>query len=151
MIIILNWFFQNLHLLFTGLDWQWSVRLGKKCYWSHNSTHPIIHFIQICTILIWYFLIWYLFLRFHVSKNIKKSIEVFISSAIEYQQEWHKNAACCFIQILEAEPYKTAAVQSLTSHVPNHPSQMNKTYWPLLGKYHKLIRDVFVWTPTYGH
>ena len=36
-------------------------------------------------------------------------------------------AACCFEQILEAGPYKIAAVQPLTSHLANHPNKMNKT------------------------
>ena len=41
--------------------------------------------------------------------------------------ELHKDAACCFEQILEAAPYKTAVVQPLASHLKNHPSNMNKT------------------------
>ena len=32
-----------------------------------------------------------------------------------------------FEQILEATPYKTAAVWPLTSHLMNHPSKINKT------------------------
>ena len=35
--------------------------------------------------------------------------------------ELHKDAACCFEQILEATPYKTADVLPLTSYLTNHP------------------------------
>ena len=38
----------------------------------------------------------------------------------------HKDAACCFEQILEAAPYKTAAVQPFTSHLTNDPSKTSK-------------------------
>ena len=31
----------------------------------------------------------------------------------------HKNATCCFEQILEAAPYKTAALQPLISNLTN--------------------------------
>ena len=41
--------------------------------------------------------------------------------------ESQKDATCCFEQILEAAPHKTAVVCSFTSHHINHPSQMNKT------------------------
>ena len=41
--------------------------------------------------------------------------------------ELHKNATCCFGQILEAEPNKIEAVCLLVSHLTNHPSKMNKT------------------------
>ena len=37
--------------------------------------------------------------------------------------EQNKDAACYFEQILEAAPYKTAAVPPLTSHLTNHPSK----------------------------
>ena len=38
--------------------------------------------------------------------------------------ELHKNATCSFQQILEAECYKTAAVQQITSHLTNHLSSL---------------------------
>ena len=47
----------------------------------------------------------------------------------------YNDAACCSEQILEPAPHKTTAVQPLTSHLINHPSQMNKICWPLLEKY----------------
>ena len=37
-----------------------------------------------------------------------------------------------FNKILEAAPYKTAAIQPLTFHLKNHPSKMNKACWVLL-------------------
>ena len=37
-----------------------------------------------------------------------------------------KDSACYFKQILEATPNKTAAVQPLTSHLTNHPSNTSK-------------------------
>ena len=51
--------------------------------------------------------------------------------AIWEQARWelHKDATCCFEQIVEAALYKTAAVQLCSSHFTNHPSKMNKTYW----------------------
>ena len=45
--------------------------------------------------------------------------------------ELQKDFACYFEPILEASPYKTAIVQSLISHLKNHPS---KTCWALLEK-----------------
>ena len=41
---------------------------------------------------------------------------------LEEKSRWelHKDAAHCFEQILEAAPYKTAAVQPLTSYLTNH-------------------------------
>ena len=41
------------------------------------------------------------------------------------EKKLHKDAACCFEQILEAAPYKTA-VQPLTSHLTNHSSKTKK-------------------------
>ena len=43
----------------------------------------------------------------------------------------HKHAASYFEQILEASPYKTAAVQPLTSH---HTIHLSKACWGLLKK-----------------
>ena len=48
--------------------------------------------------------------------------------------ELYKNDICCFKQILEAAPHKTAAVRPLTYHWLNHPNKMSKTVWVLLGK-----------------
>ena len=45
-------------------------------------------------------------------------------------------------QILEAAPYKTAAVQALSSHLINHPNKMAKD---------ELISNVLLWTTTHGH
>ena len=39
----------------------------------------------------------------------------------------HRNADCCFKQILEATPYKTAALLSLASHLTNHPCKTNNS------------------------
>ena len=50
------------------------------------------------------------------------------------RRELNKNAACCFEEILEAALHKTAVVQPLTSHLINHPNEMSKTCWVLLGK-----------------
>ena len=63
--------------------------------------------------------------------------------------ELHKNAACCFEQILEAAPYKTAVVRPLTSYLINHPSKTSKTCCALLKK-DKLMSNVLLWTHTHG-
>ena len=55
--------------------------------------------------------------------------------------EQYKNVACCFELILEAVPYKTTVVQSLTSHRTNL----------LLGSKDEFISNVLLWTPTHGH
>ena len=48
--------------------------------------------------------------------------------------ELHKNAKCCFEQILEAALYENAVVWLLASNLTNHPSKMNKTYWAMREK-----------------
>ena len=48
--------------------------------------------------------------------------------------ELHKNATCCFEEILEATLHKTAAVQPSSSYLKNHSSKMNKRYGILLEK-----------------
>ena len=58
--------------------------------------------------------------------------------------ELHKDAACCFEQILEASPLKTAAVQPLTSHLANHISKMSKTCWHKTHKWCSM--DYYMWT-----
>ena len=50
-----------------------------------------------------------------------------------------KDAACCFEQILEAAPYKTAVVQPLATYLTNHLSKTNNICWALLKKPVKLI------------
>ena len=46
----------------------------------------------------------------------------------------YQEAACYLEQILEAAPYKTAAVRPLTTYLTNHPSKTNKTWRALLEK-----------------
>ena len=41
--------------------------------------------------------------------------------------EIHKNAMNSLEEILDATLHKTTALWSLTSHLENHPSKMNKT------------------------
>ena len=53
--------------------------------------------------------------------------------------ELPNDAMCYFEQILEAAPYKTATVRSLTSHLENHPSK------------NKFINEILLWTPTHGY
>ena len=65
--------------------------------------------------------------------------------------ELYMNSVCFFEQILEAVPYKTAVVQSLTSHLSNHPNKTNKTCWALLEKLeqiykHYSLMDSYTWT-----
>ena len=46
--------------------------------------------------------------------------------------EPHKNAKCCFEQILETTLHQTA-VGPIVSHLTNYPSKMNKT-WATTGE-----------------
>ena len=46
----------------------------------------------------------------------------------------HEGAACCFEQILEAAPHKTAIVWLLASHLIKHQSKVSKTCWALMKK-----------------
>ena len=46
----------------------------------------------------------------------------------------HKDATCCFEQILEAAPNKTEVVRLLPSLLRNHPNNPSKTSWALLVK-----------------
>ena len=48
--------------------------------------------------------------------------------------ELRKNASCCFEQIQEAAPHKTAAIQPLNSHLLNHTNKQNKIYWEWMEK-----------------
>ena len=61
--------------------------------------------------------------------------------------ELHKNATCCFEQILEATPNKTAAVQPLTSHLKGHSRHVGHC----CRIKDKLISNILQWIPTYGH
>ena len=64
--------------------------------------------------------------------------------------ELHKNAMCCFKQILEAAPHKIAAVWSLTWMVYKIGGKKNKTCWDKWSK-DKLISYVLLWIPTHGY
>ena len=57
-----------------------------------------------------------------------------VSLFLRWMREQHKDAVCCFEEILEAAPHKTAAVQPLTSHLVNHPNKMSNTCWSVLEK-----------------
>ena len=60
----------------------------------------------------------------------------------------HNDAASCSEQILEVAPHKTATILPFLSHLTNHPSKTNKTFWALLEKQgwsHKYH------SPTNGH
>ena len=48
--------------------------------------------------------------------------------------ELHKNATCCLDRILEATPFKTAAVRPPVSHYTNHSSKTDKTRGTLYEK-----------------
>ena len=49
--------------------------------------------------------------------------------------ELHKNATCCFEQILETVPHKRVAVWPPALHLIKHPSKMNEICWVLLCKH----------------
>ena len=63
----------------------------------------------------------------------------------------YKDAARCIKQILEATPYKTAAVWPSTSHLTNHPREKNSTSGHCWRSKDELISDVLLWTPTHGY
>ena len=81
------------------------------------------------------------------------AMSVLLYSCMEkkLEENLHKNATCCFEQILDAKAQKTVAASSLTSHVTNHPSQVNKTWCGLLKKskeklmWHSLM-NFYTWT-----
>ena len=58
--------------------------------------------------------------------------------------ELHKNAICSFEQILEATPYKIAALRPLTSYPTNHPSKISKTCWTSQDQHSPM--DSYIWT-----
>ena len=64
--------------------------------------------------------------------------------------ELHKDAACCFEQLLEAAPHITAAVWPLTSHLTNHSRHARYDGYCWRSK-DELISDILLWTPTHGH
>ena len=90
-----------------------------------------------------------------------------LTKCMEKKTKWelHKNATCCFEQILVAKWHKTAAVWPHTSHLTDHPNMISKTYRALLKKQgwtHKqcFFMDPYIWTHTakdlitsaiYGH
>ena len=64
--------------------------------------------------------------------------------------ELHKNTIGCFEQILEATPYKAAAVWLLTSHPTTQVRWVRHAEYCSRSKY-KLRSDILLWTPTHGH
>ena len=63
----------------------------------------------------------------------------------------HENATSYSEQILEATPYETTAVRSLTSHLLNHPNMTNKTCRDTAVESHDEITlcspmDLITWT-----
>ena len=54
-------------------------------------------------------------------------LDAYKNHRVKARQELHKNTVCCFEQILEATPNKTAVVWTLTSHLTDNPSKTNKT------------------------
>ena len=63
-----------------------------------------------------------------------------------FDGELHKDSTYCFEQILKAVPYKTAAVQPLTSHLTNHWCKMSRE---LLEKQRQT--NILLWTQIHGH
>ena len=57
----------------------------------------------------------------------------------------HKDAVCCFEQILKPAPYKTAAVWPLNFHLINHPRRTRpvgtSVNWPAKVYIYKLCKD----------
>ena len=66
------------------------------------------------------------------------------------RRELHKDTMGCYKQILEATPFKTAVLQSLTFNLQNHPK---RTKYAGRCKRNKddLISNVLQWNPTHGH
>ena len=59
-----------------------------------------------------------------------------LNETLRKKARWEilKNAAYCFVQILEATTHKTVAVQPLAAHLISHPSKKNKICRALLEK-----------------
>ena len=53
---------------------------------------------------------------------------LYVNETLPEKARWElqKHAACCFEQILEAAPHKTAAIQPLHFHLTNNPSKTSK-------------------------
>ena len=66
------------------------------------------------------------------------------------KMEQHKNAMCCFEQILEAASNNTGALWLPASHLTNYP-RLTKHNRHCLRSKDKLIYDILWWTPTHGH
>ena len=61
---------------------------------------------------------------------------------------------CSFERILEATPYKTAAVEPLTSNHTRHPSKkknLKKKKKGMLEKKRQTYKRVLLWTLIHGH
>ena len=65
-----------------------------------------------------------------------------LTKRLEKKAQWelHKNAKCHFEEVLEAAPYKTAAVQPLISHLANDLRKTSKTYWTLPEKWERTYK-----------
>ena len=61
------------------------------------------------------------------------------------RRKLHKNATCCFEQILEATSYKTVAI---TKTIPERQIRHVGHCWR---SKNELINKVLLWTPIYGH
>ena len=68
---------------------------------------------------------------------------------LEAKARWelHKDAVCCFEQILEAAPHKTATVLPPASHLTSHPIKTRHAGHCKDG----LISDVLLLSSTHGH
>ena len=62
--------------------------------------------------------------------------------------QFHKNAASCIGQVLEATPHKTAAARPPTTHHENHQIQTRHAGHCWRSK-DELIGDVLLWTPSH--
>ena len=62
--------------------------------------------------------------------------------------ELHKDAACCFKQILEAAPYKTVGIWPLTSHLINYPKKGNHDMLDTAGKVRTNLLAIFSYRHT---
>ena len=61
----------------------------------------------------------------------------------------HKNATCCFNQILEEASHKIAPMQPITSHLLNPPSKRTRHVGHCRRSRDQLISDSLPWTPTH--
>ena len=63
------------------------------------------------------------------------------------RKKLHKSVTSYLEQILEAAHHKTTAVQSLTSHLKNHPKHVGH-FWRSKDEF---ISDIFLLFSTHGH